>query len=82
MSYETRVINQRIDGEPPDRYFRCEVEVFDNATGNVEARKTLNWRMRGPKVTQTAVQNYVDRVKSDLLSDVREAARFDPTEIT
>lgn len=82
MSYEARVTDQRLDGDPPDRYFRCEVEVVDTETGDVVARHPIAWRMRGPRVDEAEVQRYVDRQKEALLSDVREAASFDPTAIT
>lgn len=82
MSYKARVTDQRLDGDPPDRYFRCEVQVVEAGTTNVVARGPVNWRMRGPRVDQDEVQRYVDRQKEAMLSDVREAASFDPTAIT
>lgn len=81
-SYEARVTGQRIEGEPPERYFRCTVEVVDTETGDVEASKPLGWRMAGPKVEQASVQRWVDRQKQEMLTDVENTAGFDPDAIT
>lgn len=80
MSYTTEVREKRVEGEPPERYFRCEVCVLDGE--EVINRQQFSWRIGGPPVDQQEVQDYIDRQKDRMLSEARNAGQFDPEAIT
>lgn len=81
MNYRAEVRNQSVEGESPDRYFRCDVCVL-NEDDEVVRRQVFSWRIGGPPVDQQGVQSYIDRQKERMLSEVNNAEAFDPEAIT